>query len=78
MFAPLNRMMEASRRIAEGDLTPIRPGKRYRDEFETRHGVRLGFMSFFVKASIDALQTVPQVNAQIQGAVDGAADGCGA
>jgi signal transduction histidine kinase len=33
VFAPLNRMMEASRRIAEGDMTPIRPGKRYRDEF---------------------------------------------
>ncbi len=33
VFAPLNRMMEASRRIADGDLTPIRPGKRYRDEF---------------------------------------------
>jgi signal transduction histidine kinase len=33
VFAPLNRMMEASRRIADGDLTPIMPGKRYRDEF---------------------------------------------
>jgi signal transduction histidine kinase len=33
VFAPLNRMMEASRRIADGDMTPIRPGKRYRDEF---------------------------------------------
>ena len=33
VFAPLNRMMEASRRIADGDMTPIQPGKRYRDEF---------------------------------------------
>jgi signal transduction histidine kinase len=33
VFAPLNRMMEASRRIADGDMTPIMPGKRYRDEF---------------------------------------------
>jgi two-component system NtrC family sensor kinase len=33
VLAPLNRMMEASRRIAEGDLTPITPVKRYRDEF---------------------------------------------
>ena len=33
VFAPLNRMMEASRRIADGDMTPIRPGKKYRDEF---------------------------------------------
>jgi two-component system NtrC family sensor kinase len=33
VFAPLNRMMQASRRIADGDMTPIRPGKGYRDEF---------------------------------------------
>lgn len=33
VLAPLKRMMEASRRIADGDLTPIMPRKRYRDEF---------------------------------------------
>ena len=40
---------------------------RYRDSFETKHGVRLGFMSFFVKASINALQAFPAVNAEIDG-----------
>lgn len=38
---------------------------RYRDEFEKRHDVRLGFMSFFVKASIEALKRFPEVNASI-------------
>lgn len=41
--------------------------KRYRDEFQERHGVKLGFMSFFVKACVDALQTVPGVNARVDG-----------
>ncbi len=41
--------------------------QRYRDSFEKRHGVRLGFMSFFVKASINALQAFPAVNAEIDG-----------
>jgi 2-oxoglutarate dehydrogenase E2 component (dihydrolipoamide succinyltransferase) len=36
--------------------------------FEEKYGVKLGFMSFFVKASIDALKLVPQVNAEIRGA----------
>jgi 2-oxoglutarate dehydrogenase E2 component (dihydrolipoamide succinyltransferase) len=41
--------------------------QRYRDSFEKKHGVRLGFMSFFVKASINALQAYPAVNAEIDG-----------
>ena len=41
--------------------------KRYRDSFEKRHGVRLGFMSFFVKACIEALREIPAVNAEIDG-----------
>ncbi len=40
---------------------------RYRDDFEKRHGVRLGFMSFFVKAAIVALEEIPAVNAEIDG-----------
>ncbi len=40
---------------------------RYKDVFKEKHGVSLGFMSFFVKAVVDALQQVPQLNAQIQG-----------
>jgi 2-oxoglutarate dehydrogenase E2 component (dihydrolipoamide succinyltransferase) len=39
----------------------------YRDQFEKRHGVKLGFMSFFVKACVAALQEFPAVNAEIEG-----------
>jgi 2-oxoglutarate dehydrogenase E2 component (dihydrolipoamide succinyltransferase) len=38
-----------------------------RDEFEKKHGVRLGFMGFFVKACIVALKEIPEVNAEIDG-----------
>ncbi|RED11775.1 2-oxoglutarate dehydrogenase complex dihydrolipoyllysine-residue succinyltransferase [Pontivivens insulae] len=41
--------------------------KKYKDEFEKKHGVRLGFMSFFTKACIHALKEVPEVNAEIDG-----------
>ena len=40
---------------------------QYRDTFEKAHGVRLGFMSFFVKSSIVALKELPAVNAEIDG-----------
>ncbi|NEV62310.1 2-oxoglutarate dehydrogenase complex dihydrolipoyllysine-residue succinyltransferase [Thiorhodococcus minor] len=40
---------------------------KYKDEFEQRHGVRLGFMSFFVKAAVEALQRFPVVNASVDG-----------
>ena len=39
----------------------------YKDMFEKRHGVRLGFMGFFVKACIQALKEIPAVNAEIDG-----------
>ena len=39
----------------------------YKDIFEKKHGVKLGFMSFFVKACIHALREVPEVNAEIDG-----------
>jgi len=39
----------------------------YKDQFEKKHGVKLGFMSFFVKACVAALQAVPEVNAEIDG-----------
>ena len=39
---------------------------RLRDEFEEKHGVRLGFMSFFVKAAVQALKELPEANAQIE------------
>ncbi len=41
--------------------------KRYRDKFEETHGVRLGFMSFFVMAAVLALKRFPLVNASIDG-----------
>ena len=40
---------------------------QYKDQFEKKHGVKLGFMSFFVKAVVAALQAVPDVNAEIDG-----------
>ena len=39
----------------------------YKDSFEKRHGVKLGFMGFFVKACIAALKEIPAVNAEIDG-----------
>jgi len=41
--------------------------KRYQDRFEKEHGVRLGFMSFFVKAAVHALKKYPVVNASVDG-----------
>ncbi len=40
--------------------------QRRRDAFQERHGVKLGFMSFFVKAAIGALKAFPQLNAEVQ------------
>ncbi len=41
--------------------------KKYRDSFQAAYGVKLGFMSFFVKAVVEALTSVPQLNAEIRG-----------
>ena len=41
--------------------------ERHRDVFEKKHGVRLGFMSFFIKAAVIALKELPAVNAEIDG-----------
>jgi len=52
----------------EVDLTAINEIRaRYKDKFEKKHGVKLGFMSFFVKASIEALRRFPAVNASLDG-----------
>ena len=52
----------------EVDMTTLMELRsEYRDSFEKKHGVRLGFLSFFVKASILALQELPAVNAEIYG-----------
>jgi 2-oxoglutarate dehydrogenase E2 component (dihydrolipoamide succinyltransferase) len=41
--------------------------KQYQESFEKRHGIRLGFMSFYVKAVTEALKRFPEVNASIDG-----------
>src|SRR5213078_976511 len=41
--------------------------KEFQDSFTAKYGVKLGFMSFFVKAVIEALKAIPQVNAEIRG-----------
>ena len=41
--------------------------REYREAFEKKHGVKLGFMGFFVKAAVAALKAVPEVNAEIDG-----------
>ncbi|MGA9549843.1 MAG: 2-oxoglutarate dehydrogenase complex dihydrolipoyllysine-residue succinyltransferase [Rhodomicrobium sp.] len=52
----------------EVDMTTIMDvRKRYKDLFEKKHGVKLGFMGFFVKACIHALHDIPSVNAEIDG-----------
>jgi 2-oxoglutarate dehydrogenase E2 component (dihydrolipoamide succinyltransferase) len=52
----------------EADLSHVMGlRERHREPFEQRHGVRLGMMSFFVKAVVDALHAVPALNARIDG-----------
>ena len=68
------RLLQASQETAmlttfnEVDMSRILGlRKRYQDDFVKRHGVKLGFMSFFVKAAIEALKEFPSVNAEIDG-----------
>ena len=52
----------------EVDMTSVMALRaEYKDAFEKRHGVKLGFMSFFVKACVTALKEIPAVNAEIDG-----------
>jgi 2-oxoglutarate dehydrogenase E2 component (dihydrolipoamide succinyltransferase) len=52
----------------EADMTEIMAlRKTHQEGFEKRHGVRIGFMSFFVKACVNALREIPAVNAEIDG-----------
>jgi 2-oxoglutarate dehydrogenase E2 component (dihydrolipoamide succinyltransferase) len=52
----------------EVDMTEVMALRnQYKDQFEKKHGVRLGFMSFFTKACVHALKEVPEVNAEIDG-----------
>ena len=53
----------------EVDMKPIMDLRnKYKDKFKEKHGVGLGFMSFFVKASVEALKSFPLVNARLDGA----------
>ncbi|MCA9046155.1 MAG: 2-oxoglutarate dehydrogenase complex dihydrolipoyllysine-residue succinyltransferase, partial [Planctomycetaceae bacterium] len=68
------RLVEAQQNAAllttfnECDLSAVkRLREQYQDAFVKRHGVKLGFMSFFVKAVVEALNVYPQVGAQIDG-----------
>ncbi len=52
----------------EADMSAVMALRaQYRDSFEKKHGVRLGFMSFFTKAAVAALKELPAVNAEIDG-----------
>jgi 2-oxoglutarate dehydrogenase E2 component (dihydrolipoamide succinyltransferase) len=52
----------------EVDMTAVMALRnQYKDVFEKKHGVKLGFMSFFVKAAVQALKEIPAVNAEIDG-----------
>ncbi len=68
------RLLEAKNSTAmlttfnEINMKPIMDlRKQYGDSFEKRHGVRLGFMSFYLKAVVEALKRFPEVNASIDG-----------
>jgi 2-oxoglutarate dehydrogenase E2 component (dihydrolipoamide succinyltransferase) len=52
----------------EADMSAVMALRnQYKDAFEKRHGVKLGFMGFFVKACVQALKDIPAVNAEIDG-----------
>ncbi len=52
----------------EVDMEPVMTiRKKYKDRFAERHGVKLGFMSFFAKAAVEALRRYPAVNAEVRG-----------
>ncbi len=68
------RLLEAKNSTAmlttfnEVNMKPIMElRKQYGEAFEKRHGVRLGFMSFYIKAVVEALKRYPEVNASIDG-----------
>ncbi len=52
----------------EADMTEVMALRsKYKEAYSEKFGIKLGFMSFFVKASIDALRAIPQVNAEVRG-----------
>ena len=70
-----NRLLAASQETAmlttfnEVNMKPLMDMRaKYKEQFEKRHGVRLGFMSLFIKAATEALKRFPAVNASLDGA----------
>jgi 2-oxoglutarate dehydrogenase E2 component (dihydrolipoamide succinyltransferase) len=68
------RLVEATQQTAllstfnEVDMSAVADlRKSWGEAFQKKHGVKLGFMSFFVKAAVDALHAFPQVNAEVRG-----------
>jgi 2-oxoglutarate dehydrogenase E2 component (dihydrolipoamide succinyltransferase) len=58
-------MLTTFNEVDMSDIMALRT--RYKDVFEKKHGVKLGFMGFFVKACVQALKELPAVNAEIDG-----------
>ncbi len=58
-------MLTTFNEVDMGNVMAVR--NRYKELFEKKHGVKLGFMSFFVRASVQALKEIPAVNAEIDG-----------
>jgi len=68
------RLLDAQRNAAilttfnEIDMSAVQALRyQHQEAFQKRYGVKLGFMSFFVKAAVDALKLVPEVNAEVRG-----------
>ncbi len=68
------RLVQAQQQAAllttfnEIDMGPVKAlRKQHQEAFQKKHGIKLGFMSFFVKAAIEALKEYPQINAELRG-----------
>jgi 2-oxoglutarate dehydrogenase E2 component (dihydrolipoamide succinyltransferase) len=68
------RLVEAQKSAAllttfnQADMSAVMAiRKEYRETFQARHQVKLGLMSFFVKAVVEALKAIPQLNAEVRG-----------
>ena len=69
-----SRLVEAQQTAAllttfnEIDMQPVMELRsRYKEPFQTKHGVKLGFMSFFAKAAVEALKRFPAINSEVRG-----------
>jgi 2-oxoglutarate dehydrogenase E2 component (dihydrolipoamide succinyltransferase) len=58
-------MLTTFNEVDMGEVMALR--KKYNEKFQAKHGVKLGFMSFFIRASVEALKAFPQINAEIDG-----------